>query len=371
MGRGGVSDIIALFLPARAKDAWRWLAIRDGAITSRGDGLPGGDQPPDATAVAITPADAVALHWADLPDRSLAQATAAARLLVAEASVTPLGDLHVAVGREDGVSERPVGAVAAGQMSDWLAMLAESGFEAASVVPSPMLLPRPAEGYVIGDLGAAGRVVRGPSSGFADEDGMTALIVGDAPVATLDREAMEAAIVAALADPPLDLRQGEFAVRKRAAIDWVVVRRMAWLIVAIMCATLLITVVQIVRYNASASSLEAQADALAAEGLGRGETINDAGQQLTDRLARLRGGGAGFSRTAASVAAAVAAVPGAEITGLAFDSTGKLRVTLATQTQGQIVDVQHRLAGAGFSAEPSTFTGSAGRLTGVLTVAPQ
>ena len=55
-------------------------------------------------------------------------------------------------------------------------------------------------------------------------------------------------------------------------------------------------------------------------GWARGETVNDAGQQLTDRLARLRGGGAGFSRTAASVSAAVAAVPGAEITGLSFDS---------------------------------------------------
>ncbi|QDZ07740.1 general secretion pathway protein GspL [Sphingomonas panacisoli] len=365
-----MTDTIALFLPARAKHEWRWITVRDGAIASRGDGLPDRDLPPDSSVVAIAPAEAVALHWADLPDRSLAQATAAARLLVAEASVTPLGDLHVAVGQEAGLTERPVGVVAAAQMSDWLAMLAESGFEPASVVPSPMLLPRPDEGYVIGDLGVDGRVVRGAASGFADEDGLTALIVGDAPVAMLDRDALEDAIVAALADPPLDLRQGAFALRKRAAIDWVLVRRLAWLIVAIMSVTLLITLVQIVRYNASASSLEAQADMLARDGLARGETVNDAGQQLTDRLARLRGGGAGFSRTAASVSSAVAAVPGAEITGLSFDSSGKLRVSLATQTQGQIVDVQSRLAAAGFSAEPSTFTSTAGRLTGVLTVAP-
>ncbi|MDB5681065.1 MAG: ral secretion pathway protein GspL [Sphingomonas bacterium] len=365
-----MSDIVALFLPARPKDAWRWITIRDGVIANRGDGLPDRDPPPETVTVAIAPADAVALHWADLPDRSLAQATAAARLLVAEASVTPLGDLHIAVGQEAGLTERPVGVVAAAQMSDWLAMLAESGFEPTSVVPSPMLLPRPDEGYVIGDVGD-GRVVRGRSSGFADEDGLTALIVGDAPVEILDRDTLEAAIVAALNDPPLDLRQGAFALRRRAAIDWPLVRRLAWLIVAIMSVTLLITVVQIVRYSASAASLEAQADALARQGLARGETVNDAGQQLIDRLTRLRGGGAGFSRTAASVSAAVAAVPGAEIAGLSFDPNGKLRVTLATQTQGQIVDVQTRLAAAGFTAEPSTFTGAAGRLTGVLTVAPR
>ena len=51
-----------------------------------------------------------------------------------------------------------------------------------------MLLPRPDDGYVVGDLGTGGRVVRGPSSGFADEDGLTALVVGYAPIERLDLE---------------------------------------------------------------------------------------------------------------------------------------------------------------------------------------
>ncbi|THD36962.1 MAG: general secretion pathway protein GspL [Sphingomonas sp.] len=365
-----MSEVLALFLPAQADAPWRWLAIRDGAIVTRAEGLPNPDQPADTAIVAIAPAEAVSLHWADLPDRSLAQAVAAARLLVAEASVTPVGDLHVAVGREADVVERPIGVVAVAQMVTWLAALHDAGLEPVSIVPAPMLLPRPDEGYVIGDLGD-GRVVRGAASGFADEDGLTALIVGDAPVETLDGEALEAAVVTALADPPLDLRQGAFALRKRAAIDWPLVRRLAWLIVAIMSVTLLITLVKIVQYNLSADALEAKADALARTGLARGEAVNDAGQQLSDRLVRLRGGGAGFSQTAASVAAAVAAVPGAEITGLSFDPAGKLRVNLAAANQGQIVDVQTRLAAEGFNADPSTFTGTAGRLTGVLTVSPQ
>ncbi|MDB5679190.1 type II secretion system protein GspL [Sphingomonas bacterium] len=365
-----MSDLLALFLPTLPDRPWRWLAVRDGAIVTRAEGLPDGDRPSDTMIVAIAPAEAVALHYADLPDRSLAQASAAARLLVAEASVTPLGDLHIAVGQDAGLVERPIGVVAAAQMVEWLATLHAAGFEPASIVPAPMLLPRPSEGYVIGDLGD-GRVVRGVSSGFADEDGLTALIVGDAPVEALDSEALELAVVEALADPPLDLRQGAFALRKRAAIDWLLVRRLAWLIVAIMSITLLITLVKIVQYNLSADALEAKADALARQGLARGETVNDAGQQLNDRLARLRGGGAGFSLTAASVSAAVAAVPGAEITGLSFDPAGRLRVNLAAASQGQIVDVQTRLAAAGFSAEPSTFTGAAGRLTGVLTVNPR
>ncbi len=363
-----MSRQLAIFLPAEGEQPWRWLAIRDGAIAGRGEGLPAPDDDPERSVAAIVPADAVSLHWADLPDRSQAQAVAAAKLLVAEASVSPLADLHVAVGRENGLTERPIGVVANARMTAWLVSLAEAGIEVDRVVPAPMLLPRPAEGYVAGDFGAGRRVLRGVSSGFADEDGLTALITADAPVETLDREALEGAIIAALDEPALDLRQGAYAVRRRAAIDWALVRRLAWLGVAIMTATLLITLVLILRYNLSAAAMEDKADALARQGLARGETVNDAGQQLTDRLSRLRGAGAGFSQTAAAVSSAVASVPGAEITGLNFDATGKLRVNLATQTQGQIVDVQNRLVAAGFNAEAGTFANAGGRMTGALTV---
>jgi general secretion pathway protein L len=363
-----MSSRIALFLPATADQSWRWVEARDGAIVARGEGLPDLAAESEATLLAVAPADAVTLHWAELPSRSPAQATAAARVLVADASVTSLADLHVAVGQEAGSTERPIGVVATARMRDWLAQLAAVAADPVAIVPAPMLLPRPDDGYVIGDFGAGGRVVRGPSSGFADEEGLTGLITGDAAVATLDREALEAATVAALTDPPLDLRQGVFAQRQAFAIDWKLVRRLAWLIVAIMSVTLLITLVQILRYNASADALEAKADTLARQGLARGETVNDAGAQLTDRLTRLRGAGAGFSQTAAAVAAAISAVPGAEISGIAFDTTGKLRVTVVTQTQGQITDVRDRILAAGFAVEASPFGGSGSRFSGTFTV---
>ncbi len=363
-----MSSRIALFLPASADQSWRWVEARDGAIVARGEGLPDFAAEPETTFLAVAPADAVTLHWAELPARSPAQAAAAARVLVADASMTPIGDLHVAVGQEAGVTERPIGVVSNARMRDWLAQLAAVSADPMAIVPAPMLLPRPDQGYVIGDFGTGGRVVRGLSSGFADEEGLTALITGDANVETLDRGALEAATVAALTDPPLDLRQGAFAQRQAFAIDWALVRRLAWLIVAIMSVTLLITLVQILRYNISADALEAKADTLARQGLPRGETVNDAGSQLTDRLTRIRGGGAGFSQTAAAVAAAVSAVPGTEITGITFDTTGKLRVNVTTQTQGQIRDLQDRIVAAGFEAEPSVFNGAGGRFAGTFTV---
>ena len=72
---------IALFLPRDSDDAWRWLRVGEGGVVARGEGLPDAGEEP---VTAVAPADAVTLHWSDLPDRSAAQATAAARILVAD-----------------------------------------------------------------------------------------------------------------------------------------------------------------------------------------------------------------------------------------------------------------------------------------------
>jgi general secretion pathway protein L len=360
---------LVLFLPTGTA-SWRWLRIADGAIARRGEGLPDFDGEEDEPPVVITPADAVTLHWAELPDRSTAQAVAAARLLVAEASAAPIAELHVAVGREDGHAERPIGVVSAAQMQAWLALLAANGVDAAALVPSPLLLPRPDSGYVRADLGGEA-VVRGSTSGFADEARLTELIIGGVAPLTLGRDEIEAAIAAAVAAPALDLRQGPFARRLRRAIDWGLIRRLGWLVAAILALSLLISLVQILKYNLAADAVDRQADMLARQGLPHGETVNDADRQLDARLAGLRGGGAGFGQTTAAVFAAVKSVPGAEVRAIAFDSNGALRVTASTENEGQVTDLQNRIHSYGFVVQLSPVAASAGRFTVVLTVTPR
>ena len=360
---------LVLFLPT-ASASWRWLRIADGAIARRGEGLPDFDGEDAELPVVITPADAVTLHWAELPDRSTAQAVAAARLLVAEASAAPIAELHVAVGREDGHAERPIGVVSAAQIQAWLALLAANGIDAAALIPSPMLLPRPEAGYVRADLGGEA-VVRGSTSGFADEARLTELITNGVLPLTLGRDEIEAAIVAAIAAPALDLRQGPFARRQRRAIDWGLIRRLGWLVAAILALSLLISLVQILKYNLAAESVERQADMLARQGLPHGETVNDADRQLDARLAGLRGGGAGFGQTTAAVFAAVKSVPGAEVRAIAFDPNGALRVTASTENEGQITDLLNRIHGYGFVVQLSPVAASGGRFTAVLTVTPR
>ncbi len=351
-----------LFLPSRADDTWHWLRVDAGAVVARGEGPP----EPDGALVVVAPADAVTLHWANLPARSAAQATAAARILVAEASAAPAESLHVAVG-DEAADERPIGVVARGTMQAWLERLAALGFDPADIVPAPLLLPRPSAGYVRADLGGQS-VVRGPTSGFADEAPLTELVTGGEAPETLDRAAVEAAVVAAVDRPTLNLRQGPFAKRRRRAIDWALVRRLAVLGGLVLLATLLIDLARISKYAIAADAADAEAAAIARQGLPRGTDQGDPDRLLAERLSRLRGPGAGFSATAAAVSSAVRQVDGTELVAINFGESGEMRVTVSAEGEAQANQLAARLRDAGFVVTTSTFESAGGRVRGDITV---
>ncbi|WP_314376408.1 type II secretion system protein GspL, partial [Sphingomonas paucimobilis] len=256
-----------LFLPPGEGGDYRWMRIEDERVAAAGEGLPQGD----GEVIAVAPADAVSLHWAEIPARSTAQAAAAARLMAAEVSAAPMDELHVAVGEEDAGS-RPIGIVNRGAMAGWLARLGAAGVDPVAVVPAPLLLPRPDEGYVRGDLAGQG-VVRGRSSGFADEPGFTEIVTGEEPLADLDADGIEAALGAVAAAPALDLRQGPFARRRGFSIDWRLVRRLGWLGLAIVVVTLAIDLVKWTKYSFAADATEARIEQVARTALPRGETL--------------------------------------------------------------------------------------------------
>ena len=351
-----------LFLPS-ATQGYRWLRTGDDGAITEGEGMP---VPADDAIVAIAPAEAVTLHWADLPARSPAQATAAARLLVAEASATPVAELHVVVG-DEGEGERPIAVVGMGAMAGWLTDLALHGIDPVAMIPAALLLPRPDEGYVRGIV-AGEALVRSRTTGFADEARLTDFVIGDAPVATLDRAATDAAVAAAAATPPLDLRQGPFARRRRIGIDWALIRRLALLGAAILAVTLAIDLVRIAKYSFGADALEARAEALGRTGLARSETVTDVDRQLNERLSGVRGPGLGFSTTVAAVYAAVRATPGTELTSLDFQSNGSLRIGVGAARESLPTDLKRTLEAAGFTVTAGTFQSANGRITGEMTV---
>lgn len=362
MGRT-VSRTLVFIPDSGADEVWepRWITLGEDGVMARGRGVPAADE-----VVAVPPASAVTLHWAALPARSGAQATAAARIVVAEASAAAATDLHVAVGEPQG-EERPIAVVGHAAMVDWLARLARVGIDPVAVVPAPLLVAAPDEGFVRAELGGEG-IVRGPATGFADEARLTDLVTGGVAPRALDRGEVEAGLTALAAAPVIDLRQGPYARRRRRGIDWALVRRSVGLALAVLLVTLGIDLVRIGKYAFAADALEARADTVARGGLRRGDTVVDADRQLAERLGELRGPGLGFSTTAAAVFRAVQQVPGAELTAIDFQPSGDMRIGVAAARESEPTDLKRAIEAAGLRVDAGTFQSGGGRVTGEMTV---
>lgn len=365
---------MVIILPPDGEAGWRWLRLSDdGGVVARGEGVPaGGEAEALIAATVIVPAATIAVHWLTLPTRSTAQAAAAARTELADAVLTPLASQHVAVGTAAPDGRVPVAVVPLADMTGWIAALQEQRIDPEVMIPASLLIAAPEEGFVRADFGAE-RIVRGVETAFVDDAVVTPLIVGDAPLMALDRDALEAALAAAVADPPLNLRQGIYARRhRRLRIERAEIRQLALLAAAVVLVTIGIAVVRIVRFHVAASSYEQRTEALARSALPAGEVVNNADHQLDEKLLALRGPGLGYTRTIGAAYFALRAVPRSEIRGFTFDTDGTLHLSIATEGEGAANDLKRQMESMGLAVRQSgTFTAAAGKVSGEFTVTPR
>jgi general secretion pathway protein L len=370
------SDSILIFVDA-AGAAEGWLRLQDGRIVERGVGLeqlPPLVSPETGNAVhqsAIVSGEEVTVHWlAGLGGLAPAQAGAAARIAAAEVSAQPIADLHVAVGgEEEERAERVVALVPALTMARWIGRLQEQGIDPDLMLPEPLLLPAVDEGFVRYDR--AGRpLYRGRSDAFTMEPALAEIVTSGAPIAVLSDQDFEAAILAAVANPTVNLRQGAFAKRRRWKIDWVVVRRLAGLTVAILLVTLAIQIASILRYGNAADALETEAAALATSSLPQGSRASDPVAALRQQLTDVQGA-AGYGALASALFAGINATPNAEVSDLVFDRDGSLRATIEADTPATLSALQQRVIASGFAAELGAMRGAGGRQIADLTVRMQ
>ena len=195
------------------------------------------------TALAV-PGTEVAIHWLDLAgDLTPAQAAAAARLMLAEASAEPLSEMHVAAGRrENGLTAVALAPVA--RMNAWIAD------DPDLIVPEPFLLRPPAEG-----LARRGLDHRGVAAAFSVEPELAALLVGDSAVEEVDEAVFAAGLRDALAEPVVNLRQGVFAKRRQWKVDTGRTRRLALLVAALLAVSLIVQLAAIMRYARDADRM--------------------------------------------------------------------------------------------------------------------
>lgn len=343
-----------------------WMRLREGGIVARGPGaptLPSTDTA-DERVILIVPGEDVVIHWIELPVLAPAQAIAAARLMASEVSAAPLDRLHVALGRVGGTA-RAMALVAPELMAAWLAQAQALGLDPDAVLPEPLLLLPPEAGLLRWARGGM-HLVRGESVALAAEPALSAL-VGEDAIIEIDDAAMEAGLGAALSAPVIDLRQGAFARRRRWRIDWPLVGRLAMLGGLTLLAVLAVKLVLIAKYELAADQAERAVAGIALTALPRAGAISDPPRQLSDRLAELRGAGAGFSATAAAVFAAVRDTANVELAALSFDQ-GVIRVTATAANPADLAALSRRIDASGFAVSGGDVRPGGGRQIAELTV---
>jgi general secretion pathway protein L len=316
------SPAVLLAFAGEGTTPGRWLLIEGGRVAARGEE---GDEillaPGTRTALAV-PGDQVAIHWLDLAEGlTPAQAAAAARLMLADASADQLADMHVAVG----LPERdltPVALVPAAFMAAWIAR------DPDIIIPTSLLLVPPEEGLARRDAGAVPDY-RGPAAAFSVEPEIAHLLVGEAPIAAVDEAAFEAGLAAALSPPVVNLRQGAFARRRQWRVDGSSLRRVAWLALALAALSLIVQLALILAYSSSASRIEDEAAALAARA--------PAGANARP----------GFTPLAATLFEAIRAVPGVELSGLDYRSDGALSAIVTADSPATLAALRRRIEASG------------------------
>ncbi|HVJ00004.1 MAG TPA: type II secretion system protein GspL [Sphingomonas sp.] len=342
---------LIVILPPEPDAAPEWLRVEDDAIVARGSGDDWGDAPdgPDTT-LLVAPAAAITLHRTAFPDLALRQAAAAARLLALDNSLGGGDTLHVATGPRDPDGGFDVAVVSNDTMAAWLRWAQHHRLDSAAIVPAALLLPR-SERIVAGRVGGE-LLLRDANAAFA-ADGLGALLVGDAPVETLSPAEIDAALVAALATPPLDLRQGAFA-RRRRTIEPRLLRRSAVLLGLIVLTVLATALVRIVRLHADTAARDAAAVAAARTIAPTVTTAEQAEAAVNQQLADRGLGGHGFSGPVAHLLSTTEATPDVTLAALARTGDGALAATLAAPGIDEINAVLVALQRAGYriTAEP-------------------
>jgi len=295
---------------------------------------------PARTALAV-PGTEVAIHWLDLAgDLTAAQAAAAARLMLADASAEPLGEMHVAAGRqENGLTAIALAPVAS--MQAWLS----DGLDPDLIVPESLLLLPPPEG-----LRRRGLDHRGPAQAFSVEPELAALVAGDAAIEEIDEAAFEAGLPAALAEPVVNLRQGAFAKRRQWRVESGSLRRIALLAAALLVVSLILQIATIMRYSFDADRMEQEAAALGSGGAAPAR--------------------ANFDLLAPILFDAVRATPNLQLTRLEYRPDGSLSASVQADSPATLAAFRARAEAGGAVVGGGNVQSAAGQQSAEIVLRP-
>jgi general secretion pathway protein L len=368
-----VADGLIVFLPSAGAEETEWMRVVDGAVVQDGAGAGWlsacgiAALPADCIVMLVPPADLTPLHWIAHPDLPVRQGRAAARLAALSSGIAPADSLFAADDGNDDPARAHIVAVAArADMQHWLLWAQHHGLDADLIVPAALLLPDPPDGYVRGQVGGM-TLLRGTDVALV-EDMAAMLLPPDTPVSDVSPDMIRRAAIAALDDPPLDLRQGTFAKRVQRVVDERALTRIAIWTGCILLASLLIALVGILRDKAETDRLDAESLAIARQAVPDASDAIQADAALDGRLAARGAGGRAFTAPVAGLMTAMQGAPGVALTTLSRDADGMLRATLASARAQDINIVLVALQSAGFTITATSAQGPDGRTLADITV---
>ena len=317
--------------------------------------------------IAVAPADAVTLHWAELPDRSPAQAMAAARH-PGRRGQRRAGRGCTSRSGDEASGERPIG----GGRGDADARLARgAGGGRRSIPPRcarAAAAAAPGRGLCARRLGGQA-VVRGATSGFADEARLTALVTGGArrrrSGATRSRRRSSRRWRRPRSTCGRARSRGGGGARStgRWSGGW---RCSAALILLATLAIDLVRIAQILARRRCGRGARRGAGARRACRAARRGRCRAAARRAAVAAARA---GRGVQRDrGGGVRARCAASAGTELTALDFEPNGDLRATIAAEGEAQAIELVSAAARRGLRVTAEHVRDAGGRVRGELTV---
>lgn len=363
-------DGLIVVLPAAPGGEWRWRRVEDGVAGTEHGYFAGEDAPwgsfREGRVTAVVPAALAPVRIKPMPAMPAAQALAAERLGGASQSLS--GDHHVAVAASEDGKAIYAASVALTDMDLWLAQCAAAGLEPAALVPAALALPQPASGAVVGEL-AGQPIARTAGAAFAGEPALVeALAAGE--VRVLDDDALADALLAAHRNPPLNLRQGQFAPRRVSFLllpDWMQLARMTAVAALLALALMLVWTV---KWNLDSAEREDAALAAVQQRFPAATDLDTAERLVSAELARRGQGGAAFSGPASALLAAMKPAGAVKVRDLGYSADGTLRFTAASPRAEDINQVLYALQRDGWkiTVPPSLAPDPTGATVAAITV---
>ncbi|WP_375196781.1 type II secretion system protein GspL [Sphingobium sp.] len=350
-----------------------WMRVAGGAVVQTGVGANWlaacglSSIPDDMQVMLVPPAALVTLHYRAYPDLPPRQGRAAARLAALGDAILPADQLFAVANENDDPARPHLVAVASrADLQHWLLWAQHHGLDPDLIVPAPLLLPESAQGFQRGIIGGV-QVLRSAEMALAGDLALPELI-GDAPVQDVPPEAINAQAIAALDNPPIDMRQGDFAKRVRRPFDRRTLGRIVLWSGTILLASLLIALVGLAKQHFEAGRLDADSLARAQQVVPGVTDLTQAEAEMDRQLAARGAGGYAFTAPVAGLLNAMQDAPGVSLTALSRDPDGMIRATLAAAKGDDINIVLLSLQASGFTITATPSQDPGGRVLADITV---